>query len=206
MSNSQIMRIGTGFLNRVNEAAQGQITAPPFGPGWGSGQLGQYVDLDANNLRYDPAAGNVYFGRFQYVRLASASLVPVVGQLLFWDFTVDPSLFQVTTDITLSSVDTAVMIAGVCLTPSLTPGNYTLIQIPGNGGEVDMHCIATLTVSGAIGLNLLASQAGGADLGFVDTFTTSATASPQQRKVGVAIGLPVGGALVKVRIVDSFGS
>jgi hypothetical protein len=206
MSQSQIMRIPSGFINRVNDAAPGQQTAPPFGPGWGAGQVGQWFDFDASNVRYDPTAGNIYFGRAQYIKLAAASLVPVVGQLLFLDTTVDPALFQMTTDITLSSVDTAVMVGGVNLTPNVTPGNYTLIQIPGNGGEVDMHLIATLTVSGAIGLNLLASQNGGADLGFVDTYTTSATASPQQRKVGVAIGLPVGGALVKARMVDAFGS
>jgi hypothetical protein len=206
VSQSQILRIPSGYVNVVNDAAIGMATAPPFGPSPFAGQLGKFIDFDTDNVRYNSAVGTVYQGRGQYVQLSAASLVPVVGQLLFWDTTVAQSFFRVTTDITLSSSDSAVMIAGVCLSKAITVGNYTLIQVPGNGSEVNVMCRAVLSNAGAIGSRLFATAAGGADLGFVDVVTASTTTLTQALKIGDAIGLPVGGSLVLARLVDNFGT
>ena len=47
------------------------------------------------------------------MRLAAASPVPVIGQILFWDTTPGQAAYQVTADETLSSTDVYIMIAGI---------------------------------------------------------------------------------------------
>ncbi len=200
---SPILRIPTGFINNVNDAAIGQATAPPYA-GFSSnfsGQLGKVVEFNDEDIRYNSATGTVYGGKFQYVRLAAASTVPVIGQILFWDTTPGQAAYQVTADETLSSTDVSIMIAGICLTPLITVGNYTIIQI---SGPCNVMMQASLTDAGAIGSRIYASVAGGADVGFADvlddgTAATVATVSLMQgRYLGKAIGLPTGGALCTV--------
>lgn len=198
MAQSQIIRLPRGTINEVNDPVIG-MPATPGGLGVTkfAGQLGKWLDLDDSELIFNSAVGTVYGGRFQYVRLAAAAAVPVVGQILFWDTTVADNLYQVTTSETLSSTTAGVMRAGVCLSASLTPGNYTVIQIM---GPTNIMMRAVLTSAGAPGSGIWEAGAGGADLGFGDVlgYGTATTNVNLPRWVGTAIGTPVGGALVAV--------
>ena len=210
MSQSQILHIPTGWFNYVNDAAIGQMTAPPNGLGSNyGGQLGKWEDRDGTDADfYNVNISTLYQGRYQYVRLAPASGVPVIGQILFWDTTVAATLFQVTTDPTLSSADAGAFPAGICLTAAvggyganLTPGYYTLIQIPGQGPSIaTVKFRATLTDAGATGSAVYATNQTNADEGLADvlddaTTATDATVSLFQRRfLGRAIAAPVGGA------------
>lgn len=204
MAQSQIVQIPSGYLNVVNNAVIGQQTAPQFGGSEYSGQLGKWWDLDADNIRFNSAVGTLYGGRFQYVQLSADSAVPVIGQMLFWDTTVARSLFRVTTSPTLSSDDAGMMKAGICLSASLTPGYYTVMQIPGNSGQVVVKFRASLTASGAIGSRVYVSDQTNTDKGLMDVLTTDATSIVNARYIGTAVGIPVGGATGVVDIVDVF--
>lgn len=206
MSGSDIIRV-TPYINQVNDTLIGG-GGGNIGPqiGLAPGQLGKTFSLDANDLVYNSVIGTVLPGRFRYVRLAPSSLVPVVGQLLFRDNTVPwTTNFRVTTDETLSSAQDSIFVAGVCLNPSIVAGNYTVIQIL---GDVYLKCRAVLSNAGAIGAPLYASQAGGADQGFVDQLggggaaTLSNVVTYQGTLVAKAVGLPVGGALVLATLMD----
>lgn len=208
MSVSDIVRVSTGLINTVNDALPGG-GGGNIGPqtGLAPGQLGKWLDLDANDLIYNSALGNVYPGRFLYVQLAVDSLVPIAGQLLYRDNRVAwTTFYRLTTDEALSSADASIFIAGVNLNPALTPGNYTFIQIM---GDADLMCVASLSNAGAIGGRLYASANGGADLGFVDQLggagditALSTVTLYQGRYVGKAVGLPTSGQLVKTELVD----
>lgn len=208
MSQSQILRIPSGYLNSVNNAVVGEASPPPYGPSPFQGQLGKWIDLDVDAVRALPANGVVLGGRFQSVILSSISAVPVVGQIAFRDTTVDQSHYQVTADETLSSVDQSIFTQGIFLTPNITPGYETIIQIPGPNSFCYVMMRAVLTDAGAIGSRIYAAAAGGADTGFADvlddgTAATIATVSLMQgRFIGKAINLPVGGQLCLVQLLD----
>ncbi len=204
MSMSQILQIPSGYINVVNNAVIGQQTAPLFGGSEFAGQLGKTIDLDADNIRYNSAVGTVYQGRFQYVQLSAASAVPVIGQMLFWDTTVPRSAFRVTTDSDLSSDDAGIMDAGICLSAGLTPGNYTIIQIPGNSGQVIVQLRGTLTSTGAVGSRIYVCQDTSTDEGLMDVVLTDALSTVNARYIGKAVGLPVGGSTVLIDLVDVF--
>ena len=71
-------------------------------------------------------------GRYRYVRMKLTDVVPVVGQVLFWDVAAAEwwKQYQVATEANLAPVGAgavATMIAGVCISvPTL--GNYMFIQ------------------------------------------------------------------------------
>jgi hypothetical protein len=141
--------------------------------------------------------GTVYGGTFRYVRLKANSAVPVVGQSVFWDDTVAESLYQVTA---LESITTLVSasIAGIILTPSLTAGNYTLIQ---TSGLVKAKFVGTITGTKATGRPVFISVAGTSSIGLadiVDDLTTTAGAPFFNRYMGTAVELPTDGGLTTI--------
>ena len=206
MSLSQIINIGTGFINQVNDPVIGSQVASPTGASKFAGQLGKHVWLDDSMVRFNTAAGfsQVFGGAFQYVRLSASAAVPVVGQILFWDTignAVD-NLYQVTTAES-GSADPAMLRAGICLTPNLVVGNFTFIQ---TWGPTFVKFRAALTTAGAAGSRAFAAGAGGADLGFADVndgagAATLATTSQQIGKyIGVCQETPTNGGLKRVYV------
>lgn len=202
---SQILRIAGGSINTVNDAAIGQQVAQ-YGIGGSkfAGQLGKEVWLDDTDLIYTSSIGTVYGGGFRYVRLAAASAVPVVGQIAFWSpvATAD-NLYQVTADETLSSTDSAVMMAGIFLYNAITAGNYTIIQTV---GPTFVKFCAALTGAGAVGSRVFAAAKGGADVGLADTYDGLANPATMSdvsllfgRFIGKARQAPTNGGL---KLVD----
>ena len=201
---SQIIRVSTGFLNTVNDALIGGVSG-------GTGQFSKYAQQLGKTVTYvpeqitqmyDAAVGTLYGGRFRYVRMRAAdadSPALVIGQILFIDTTVTAweTAYQVTRQENLSSVDNAVMIAGIYL-GGFTPGNYGFIQ---DLGEVPVIFRASLTAAGAVGSRVYAAGAGaGADEGRADVLTTDATSLAHARYLGKAITAPVASTLSRVAV------
>lgn len=201
---SQIQNIGaSGYINQVNDAVVGMPTAPGgTGASRFAGQLGQRIQLSDNMLKYLSSVGVVYGGEFQYVRLAAAAAVPVVGQIVFWDISVADSLYQVTTSESGSS-DAGMFAAGIILSTALTPGYYTYIQ---RLGPTFVQFRGTLTSVGAAGSRVYAAAAGGADLGFADVLSSanptlfSDVSLMQGRYLGTAVQAPTNGGLDLVNL------
>jgi hypothetical protein len=194
MSASDILRLGAGSINAINDVAIG-VTGTPYGPPKNSfgGQLGKILTLDNDDIVFDPSIGTVYGGDFQYVQLAPTAAKPVVGQTLFW-VPASPTGFIVTSDQSLST-PAATLIAGVNLNNNWTPGNYGVIQI---AGLIFLKFRATLTVAGAVGSPVYVATAGGADLGFADVLTADATAAANANFLGRAADAPTNGGLKRV--------
>lgn len=200
---AEIQRIN-GYLNTVNDTVIGG-QAGISGASKFAGQLGKQLLVDPSQIAqlYSSAIGTLYGGSYRYVRLSSTGTQPVVGQILFWDTTVSSwqSAYQVSVNESLSSVDNAVMIAGIFL-GGLAPGNYGFIQ---DAGIVPIQFRGTLTAAGAIGSEVYAAAAGaGVDAGFADVVasgnpTTFADAGLlQARYLGQAIAAPTNGSLTNV--------
>jgi hypothetical protein len=208
MSQSQIIHLASGYVNSVNDAVIGMPSAPGgTGASKFAGQLGKQVWWDDSQVKYQTGGSNlpaVYGGWFQYVRLAAASAVPIPGQILFWDTLANAAdnLFQVTTAEN-GSTDTAMLRAGICLTPTVTVGNYTLIQVE---GPCYVKFRAALTSAGAAGSRVFCAAAGGADLGFADVIDSanpvlfSDASKLMGRWIGVAQEAPAAGALKRVYV------
>lgn len=202
---SQIIRITSGRLNTVNDSVIGGVSGIS-GASKFSGQLGKTVSISADQMSamYSSTIGNLYYGRFRYVRFRAGdddSPAITVGKIMFWDTTVATdwwNYFQVTRDENLSTVDNAVAIAGICIGVP-TQGNYTFIQ---DEGLCPVRMRAVLTVTGATGSRVYAAAAGdtGNDQGTADTLTTDSTALANARKLGWAPVAPVGGALANVAL------
>ena len=203
MSLSQIQRMN-GPINDVNDQVVGQ--QPAFGTSTTvskvSGQLGKVIALDDSEVIFDSAIGTVYGGKFQYVRLSSGSTTPALGQLVFWDVTVAPNLYQVTT-LETGTTPGAQFMAGVVLNPAWTAAYYSYIQIL---GLVDVKFRAALSHAPAgVGVAVYAAAAGaGADNGLADTIDTADPATfsdvklMANRYLGTAWELPVSGSTTLV--------
>lgn len=197
MSESNILRLGAGNINAVNDLYIGTTGVPNGGPlrSHFAGQLGKVVSLDDDNIVYDSSVGTVYGGQFQYVRLSASATTPLArGQIVFWDPTVAPNLFQVTTPETVSTPDST-LFAGIVLNPSWTAGYYSLIQL---SGLVYVKFKASLTTAGAVGCPVYAATAGGSDNGLANVITTDATAAINATFLGRAYDIPTGGSTVRV--------
>jgi hypothetical protein len=206
MYHSPIIRMTAGPINAINDAAIGQIEAGP-GPSTSKfqGQLGNGIWLDDANILYDSSIGVVYGGHFRYVRLKSTAGAVARGQIVFWDPTVAPNLYQVT-DSEADTTDGAVLAAGLVLNPSWSAGYYSVIQ---DVGLVATKFRAALTDAGAIGSPVYCAAAGaGADNGLADVLndanpTTFGDVSLLQRRfLGTAKEAPTSGGtkLVYVNI------
>ncbi len=124
MTQSQIVRIPAGLINEVNDEI---IGGTPTGLGTGSktaGQLGKWVDLDQDMLKFNADLGTLFPGEYQYVRLSSLaddSPSPAVGTLLYWDNSVAPDKYQV-----VEAADAGDE-AGYVVSPVWTAGWYAWI-------------------------------------------------------------------------------
>ncbi len=203
---SQILQVSSGYINSVNDPVVGMPAVPAgLGNSKFAGQLGKWAVFDDSTVRYTTGGSNlaaVYGGAFQYVRLSASAAVPIPGQILFWDTLANAAdnLYQVTTAES-GSTDAAMLRAGICLTPSLTVGNYTFIQ---TWGPCYVRFRAVLTAAGAAGSRVYAAAAGGADLGFADVVDSGSAAAisdvskMEGRWLGVAHEAPVGATLKRV--------
>ncbi len=203
MQESPVFRSHTGYINDINDAVIGMRTAPGgLGISKFAGQLGKFWKGDDSNVRCK--TGAVYGGISQYVRLAAGAAVPVAGQVLFWDTigNAADNLFQVTTAES-GSTDAAMLGAGICLTPLLTVGNYTAIQVE---GPVYVQFRAALTAVGAAASRVYCAAVGGADLGFADVVDSGGAAAISDvskmagRFIGVAQEAPTNGGLKRVYV------
>ena len=199
MSVELIQRI-PAYINTVNDAvAGGGLSFGPSGPLLGGGQVGQELILDDANIVFSGATA-VYGGHFRYVKMASGASAVVRGQIVYWDPTAAPNLWQVTT-VDTGTGDEAVYPAGIVLNPSWTAGNYSYIQF---AGLCYVQFRATLTDAGAIGSPVFSAFVGGADLGKADvindaTAATNATVVAQMRRfLGTAYEAPANGGLKRV--------
>ena len=200
-----IVRLSSGTINKVNDALIGG-GGSNIGPqiGLAPQQLGAGFWLDDNNVLFDSTMGSVFGGHFRYVRLASAALAVVVGQIVFWDTLANAAdnLFQVTTSES-GSTDAAMLAAGIVLNSGWTPGNYSVIQ---DFGPIPVKFRATLTAAGAAGSRVFAAAAGGADLGFADVIDSgnptlfSDVSKMMGRFLGVAQETPTNGGVKRVYV------
>jgi len=197
---SPIIRVSSGLLNSVNDSVIGGQASIGSRSKF-AGQLGKHVFFNTDTIgqMFNPALVTLYPGRFRYIRTRStddASPALGVGKLLFWNTTLTlwQTLFEVTRDENLSSVDNAVMLAGVFIGSPATNGNYGFIQ---DGGMVNVRFRSVLTAAGAVGSRVYAAGAGdlGADQGTCDVLTTDSTSVANARYLGRAVTAPTGGGL-----------
>jgi hypothetical protein len=105
------------------------------------------------------ATGTCYNGTYQMVRISPSATATnnnlTRGRLVFWDTTAASDLYQVTNDETQNGGSP--LIAGVLLN-TVTPGNYTIIQVTGKA-SVQMRA----TVTAATRTIVWAAAGAGAD-------------------------------------------
>lgn len=193
---SPIIRLSRAAINTIEDTIVGGV---PVGndstTSAVSGQLGQTFAMTDTEVIYDSTVGTVYGGLFQYVRLAAAAGAVVRGQQVFWDVSVNPNLYQVTTSES-GSADAAMQVAGIVLNPNWSAGNYSVIQL---SGLCYVKYRAVLTSAGAAGSRVFAAAAGGADLGLADVIDSanptlfSDVSKMMGRYLGVAFDVPTGG-------------
>jgi hypothetical protein len=176
-ASQQIVRVSTGFLNRVNDPIIGS-SSTLMGPGLSrfAGMIGATVILGPNEVQYDSNIGTLYGGVYQYVRFAPAGTYPR-GSTLFWDLSVAENLYQVTS---VEAASGAKLLAGVSINPTagayaITPGNYGYICV---GGKVAVQFRAVLTGVPSVGVAVYAAGAGaGADNAEADVLNNAAPAT-----------------------------
>lgn len=206
MYSSDIIRM-TRPINQVNDSVIGGVPLGSDATVSGvSGQLGKQIWLDPSQILFTSSVGTLYGGGYRYVRYRSADTpAPVVGQIAFWDSTVTSwqTAFQITREEDLSSVDNAVLIAGIFISIP-TAGNYCFIQ---DAGLVPVRMRAVLSSAGANGSRVFAAGVGdGADEGYADVLNSADPAQfgdvslMQARYLGIAPTAPVGGALSNVTL------
>lgn len=204
MSMSDIIRMGSGSINTVNDTVIGGVPAlPSTTDSLVAGQLGKEINLDDSQVIYNSTIGTVYGGTFRYVRLAATSTAVVVGQIVFWDISVADNLYQVTTSEAGSTLG-AQFRAGIVLNSGWTAGNYSFIQCV---GPTYTKFRAALTGAGAVGIAVYCAAAGaGVDNGFADVISSANptqfgdVALMQDRYLGSASQLPTNGGLTLVNL------
>lgn len=198
---SLITPLPYGTVNEVNLPVIGMTSAVAVtGTSLYQGTLGKTFWLDADQVKYNSSVGTNYGGRFRWVQLSSGDGAAALrGQVVFWDTTVVEDLFTCTTNETKSSTPNAVMTAGIVLSTSVTPGNYTVIQ---DVGRVQVKFRAVLTDAGVTGSAVYAAGAGaGADNALCDVLSDanpalfSDVSLMLRRFLGTAVEAPVGGQI-----------
>jgi len=204
---SPIIRVSTGLLNTVNDAVVGGQASIGSRSRF-AGQLGKHLTVGDENIgTMFSAAVTLFAGRFRYIRTRAAdddSPAIQIGQLLFWDTTIASwqTQFQVTRDENLSSVDNAVMIAGIYIGSPATQGNFGFIQ---DAGQVFVKFRGALSAAGAIGSRVYAAGTGdvGSDQGTADVLTTDSTSLANARYLGRAVVAPANNSLTRVLLDQS---
>lgn len=204
---SNIARVTTGLFNTVNDLYIGGPNKIGTDARY-AGQLGKILTIGNDQIAqmFDSTVGNLYGGRYQYVKRRAtdpASPTLAAGKLAFWDTTVSnwQTAFQATTDENISTNQNATIRAGVWLN-AVTPGNYGWIFI--GGGITPIRFRSVLTASGVTGSPVYAAGAGdaGDDEGTADVLSTDSTALANEKFLGWAITAPTGGSLTNVLVAD----
>lgn len=196
---SPIMRVTTGKLNTVDDEIVGGVASLGTRPRYG-GMLGKHLWVGQDQIEnmFDPTVGDLFGGRFRYVRMKLADVVPLVGQVLFWDVAAAEwwKDFQVATEANLAPVGAgavAVMVAGVCISvPTL--GNHMFIQ---DLGITDILSVGTFTDTAVVGSRMYVDTAVTVgDEGLMDAVDDFASATvtltvEDRRYLGIAVELPV---------------
>ncbi len=204
---SPIIRVSTGLLNTVNDAFIGGQASIGSRSRF-AGQLGKHLWVGVEQIgQMFSSAVTLFAGRFRYVQtraLDDDSPAIQIGQILFWDTTITDwqTRFQVTRDENLSSVDNAVMIAGIYIGSPSTQGNYGFIQ---DAGMCRVKFRAVLTAAGAIGSRVYAAGTGdvGSDQGTADVLTTDSTSLANARYLGRAVSAPSSASLTPVLLDEA---
>ncbi len=176
------------------------------------GDLGKRIviadaEFASNPLYTQAANGTLFGGVFQPVYIDPAATVAnlTTGKIAYLkDITptggVADSGAKVYCITDSAHADAASLIAGVCLTPTVTAGNYTVIQVH---GKVNIQFTATLTGTGAIGSPVIA---GGATAGTADVPAAgSPTYATLGQYLGNAIVAPTNAGLTAVQLKTFLG-
>lgn len=201
--NTQHPKLISGYLNSENNPAPGVPLASPSGSivqayyGMVGGRA--YIDESTALALSNAAVGTLYAGAFQMVKFSATPVSYKRGQIVFWDLSVDESIFQITND--ESAVPPGDYKAGIVInadtgqTGGIDPGNFGFIQIM---GKASVKFRAVLSDAGAIGSPVWIAAAGaGADNATADVLPVGASVRVQDipHILGVAEVAPVGGAI-----------
>lgn len=198
-------------LNDSNETVASGLVEPITGLELTSGLvLGQFTDwTNAEVARYtNTAVGTLYAGRYMRVRLDPSAATLKRGQLLWW---VQGGTFK--HQVTNVEPSDLTPLAGIYNnsdaggTAPVTAGNFFWMQAFGVGGVASVLLKTALTGVPAVGQSVYAAGAGaGADNATSDildaggnpTFTDAANMN--NRFIGKALVLPVGGTIITVSL------
>lgn len=194
----QIWTLGSErYINRVNTVAVMSADSAQSYPGL-LGAEHYYTQEEAERLTdttvtdYSTST-KLSAGVYKIVKLkSSASVAAKRGCLVYWDTSVEPSIFQVTTDV----IGANGAVAGV-LCNVITAGYYGIIQVDGIAWCL---CKGTITTTGATGQPLVAVTDTQGRVDNVADATAITEAILQTACVGRAYDAPANGALKRVAL------
>ena len=196
------VKLVSGFFNSENNSALGVPLASPSGMivSQYGGLLGLKFALDADDAgkMSNPSIGTLFGGVYQMVHISASATSSnnnlARGRLVFWDPTVAEDLYQVNNDETANGG--VPMFAGVLLN-TVTPGNYTLIQI---AGRASVQCKATVTA--ATRLISWAAAGAGADNATVDGLAaaTAVTQVSARNFIGIGEAVAANATIITVNL------
>ncbi len=209
-------KLVTGFLNRENNAAPGvPLSSSQFSGGIVEaypGIVGLPFDLsedDALKMGDVLNVGTLYGGTYQCVKFRSADAAPKRGQIVYWDQTVAPDVYQVTTNEGIGTGANAW--AGIVINPTttptsavITPGNYCFIQTRGRASILFANPL-TNPGGAAIGAPAFVAANGSAVADIINTAANPTFASVGlmlARYLGDCETLPVGNAISIVKLTE----
>ena len=199
---------GSSAINACNVSTIGEINSLLATAGvpvnYGSQQdLGKRVvitdaEFASKPQWYNTSNGTLYGGVFQAVYIDPGATVAnlTVGKIAYIKSNTN-SLGVDTGDQVYAVTDSAhadstSLIAGICLTPTVTAGNYTIIQVH---GKASVQFTATLTATGSIGATVVA---GGATAGTADVPTQSG--NPTYANIMLILGTVIQAAAANATI------
>lgn len=160
-SNSQGVRVSTGFLDTVNDDFPGGGSSAP---GLAPGQKGARVVLGLDGPINISNSNNRYEGTFQYVStLSTDTTLPVLGTLCFW---ADRANYLVSTAVATYGVEN---FAGVFLGQYPQPGKWGFIKKAEGGGRTLVSFSGSTPAAGETALaqtgsNIATRVAAGTDI------------------------------------------
>ena len=200
----QVERLASGFMNHTGDPSPGQPLSSPSGSivipydgqvGGAYGVTNYPPTAQTESTRVgDAAIGTLYGGIYGYYQhLLTSSGANIRGGVLFWQDIVNGI---VTPDVTLS---TQGLIAGIGLAVTVK-GYYNFIQSQGLASVLFKSSITKATP--AIGDLVIVDQGGGTPTARGDVLAdaTNLTSVIAKSIIGVAVDVPVGGAVSRVML------
>ena len=190
-SQSQIIRITTGFLNTVDDVVAGGPVASGTGDQQYQGQLGKTLELNAVDAarRSDTSVATLFGGIYQYVRTkAGSTIAPARGLVASRDVaTAGFTDYVVTPDLPTGNA----FAAGIYLS-ALTKGQFGFIQV---AGIADVQGVASFAETPAVG-DLVFLTTGAK----MDNLAGATAVDPLevQAILGVAEEVPADGTITRV--------